>query len=201
MESAMAEPYPIDNPLLQGVFQPIRFECDYADLVVDGALPADLYGTLYRIGPNPQFAPRGAYNPLQGEGMIHAFHIADGRVSYRNRWVRTRRWTLERQAGRALFATSNPRDNDPAAIGTGEGAANTNIIAHAGRLLALEEGHPPIEIDPRTLKTIGPYDFCGRLPGNMTAHPKVDPGTGEMVFFAKVDSFRRIVHRSGRPRC
>jgi carotenoid cleavage dioxygenase-like enzyme len=180
----MAQPYPADNPLLRGAFEPLRIECDCADLMIEGELPADLSGALYRIGPNPQFAPRGAYNPLQGDGMIHAFHIGSSRVAYRNRWVRTRQWALERGAGRALFATANPRDNDPAVAGVAsQGAANTHIIAHAGRLLALEEGHPPIEIDPRTLETIGPFDFAGRLPGAMTAHPKFDPATGEMLFF------------------
>src|SRR5688572_6058262 len=107
----MATPYPADNPLLRGAFEPIRMECDCADLIIEGELPADLNGSLYRIGPNPQFAPRGAYNPLQGDGMIHAFHIARGRVAYRNRWVRTRQWALERDAGRALFATADPRDS------------------------------------------------------------------------------------------
>lgn len=180
----MAKPYLSDEPLLQGVFEPIRCECDCPDLVIEGAVPEDLSGALYRTGPNPQFAPRGKYNPLQGDGMIHAFTISSGRVSYRNRWVRTRRWSLEHDAGRALFATSDPRDNDPLVAGVeDEGAANTHILAHAGRLLALEEGHPPIEIEPDTLATIGPFDFAGRLAGAMTAHPKIDPVTGELVFF------------------
>ncbi|MES2895005.1 MAG: carotenoid oxygenase family protein [Pseudomonadota bacterium] len=180
----MALPYP-DDPLLAGGFEPIRMECDYADLVVEGEAPADLAGVLYRVGPNPQFAPRGVYNPLQGDGMIHAFRIAGRRVAYRNRWVRTRQWALEREAGRALFSTSDPRDHDPSvAAVASQGAANTHIVSHAGRLLALEEGHAPIEIDPQTLETRGPFDFAGALPGNMTAHPKVDPETGEMVFFA-----------------
>ncbi|MFN3512803.1 MAG: carotenoid oxygenase family protein [Phenylobacterium sp.] len=180
----MAAPYPVD-PLLSGPFAPIRMECDCADLILEGDLPRGLEGTLYRIGPNPQFAPRGAYNPLQGDGMIHAFRLEGGRVSYRNRWVRTRQWSLEREAGRALFATADPRDHDPSVAGVrSQGAANTHIVAHAGRLLALEEGHPPIEIEADTLETRGPYDFGGRLPGPMTAHPKFDPATGEMLFFA-----------------
>lgn len=180
----MATPYPKDHPLLSGAFEPVRMECDCPDLVIEGELPADLAGTLYRIGPNPQFAPRGAYNPLQGDGMIHAFHIGEGRVAYRNRWVRTRQWRLEREAGRALFATADPRDNDPSVAGVqSQGAANTHIVAHAGRLLALEEGHLPIAIDPVTLETLGPFDFGGRLPGAMTAHPKVCPQTGEMLAF------------------
>jgi carotenoid cleavage dioxygenase len=102
----MAAPYPSDNIYLRKGFEPIRFECDYADLVVEGEIPQELSGTLYRIGPNPQFAPRGAYNPLLGDGMIHAFRIHRGKVSYCNRWVRTEQWKLERAAGQALFATS-----------------------------------------------------------------------------------------------
>ena len=102
----MATMYPADDPLLRRGFEPIRIECDCADLCVDGTIPDDLRGTLYRIGPNPQFAPRGRYNPPQGDGMIHAFVIYAGRVAYKNRWVRTHQWTLER-AGTVL--TSNPR--------------------------------------------------------------------------------------------
>jgi carotenoid cleavage dioxygenase-like enzyme len=181
----MAQPYPADNPLLNGAFEPLRRECDCADLAVEGELPAELAGTLYRIGPNPQFPPIAPYNPLQGDGMVHAFRIGGGRVGYRNRWVRTRQWELERAAGRALFSTADPRLSDPSVAGIeSQGAANTHIVAHAGRLLALEEGHAPIEMDPQTLVTIGPYDFAGGLPGNMTAHPKVDPVTGEMLAFA-----------------
>ncbi|MBI3801393.1 MAG: carotenoid oxygenase family protein, partial [Deltaproteobacteria bacterium] len=54
---------------------------------------------------------------------------------------------------------------------------------HAGKLLALWEAGPPHELDPHTLDTIGPYDFGGKLLGPMTAHPKIDPGTGELLFF------------------
>jgi carotenoid cleavage dioxygenase len=180
----MATPYPQRHPLMSGPFEPIRFECAYADLVVAGDWPAELEGALYRIGPNPQFAPRGPYNPLQGDGMVHAFRIANGCVDYRNRWVRTSRWRLEREAGRALFATSDPRGHDPSVAGApDDGAANTNLVFHHGRLLALEEGHPPIEIDPESLETAGPFDFGGGLPGSMTAHPKIDPVSGEMIAF------------------
>src|SRR5262245_65984305 len=114
----MAQPFPTDDPLLKLGFEPIRMECDYADLAIAGEVPASLNGSLYRIGPNPQFAPRHPYNPLMGDGMIHAFHIRNRTVSYRNRWVRTQHWTTEHAAGRALFATSgNPRDADPSVVG------------------------------------------------------------------------------------
>ncbi len=173
------------HPLLSGPFAPLREEYDCPDLRMEGVWPDGLQGALYRIGPNPQFEPIEPYNPLQGDGMVHAFHFADGRVRYRNRWVRTNQWRLEHEAGRALFATGDPRGSDPSVAGVaGEGAANTHIVAHAGRLLALEEGHAPIALDPETLETLGPYDFDGALPGAMTAHPKVDPATGEMIAFA-----------------
>ncbi len=180
------------NPYLDRGFAPIRFECETADLIVEGQVPESLDGTFYRIGPNPQFAPRGIYNPLGGDGMVHAFRIRGGRVSYRNRWVRTQQWQLENQAGRALFATSgNPADADPSVVGMRtDGVANTNLVWHGGKLLALEEGHAPIQIDPDSLETIGAWSFNDRLPRNMTAHPKIDRESGEMIFFANFPSGR-----------
>jgi len=73
---------------------------------------------------------------------------------------------------------------------TSDGVANTNVVWHGGRLLALEEGHAPIAIDPVTIDTLGPYDFARRLTSNMTAHPKIDPVTGEMLFFANFPARR-----------
>jgi len=59
-------------------------------------------------------------------------------------------------------------------------AANTNVIGHAGRTLALVEAGPrPYELTDE-LDTVGPTDFAGTLPGGYTAHPKRDPATGEL---------------------
>src|SRR5436190_16289641 len=80
---------------LSGVFEPIRAEVEADGLEVEGTLPVGLEGTFYRIGPNPQFQPIAPYNPLQGDGMVHAFRIEGGRVGYRNRWVRTQQWAAE----------------------------------------------------------------------------------------------------------
>ena len=140
----MAQPFP-NHPNLVGGFAPIQMECDAADLIVEGEVPEDLRGTLYRNGPNPQFAPRGAHHWFAGDGMVHGFKIENGKVSYRNRWARTVKWKKEREAGRSLFAAVNPMDADPSVAGIQtDGIANTNIIWHAGRLLALEEGHAPL---------------------------------------------------------
>src|SRR5215471_14420623 len=106
------------SPFLSKGFEPIRMECEYLHVPVEGEIPSDLEGTFYRIGPNPQFSPRGNYNPLGGDGMVHAFRISNGRVSYRNRWVRTKQWRLQHEAGRALFGTSGlPADSDASVAG------------------------------------------------------------------------------------
>ncbi|MBN8904086.1 MAG: carotenoid oxygenase family protein, partial [Rhodospirillales bacterium] len=160
---------------------PITSERVALDLPILGDVPHALHGTLFRNGPNPQF-PQAAQHWFTGDGMVHAFTLSDGRASYRNAWVRTAKWKAEHRAGRALVSgyTSQPsREGDF----VDEGVANTNVIWHANRLLALEEGHLPIELDPASLETRGVQDFGGRLCGPFTAHPKADPITGELVFF------------------
>ena len=184
----MATPYP-DHPQLRGNYAPIRMECDVDDVIVRGELPADLDITYYRNGPDPQFPPLGNHHWFAGDGMLHMFRIENGRVRYRNRWVRTGKWDVERREGRSLVSPFNPTLNDPAAAGAEpDGLANTNVIWHGGRLLALEEGHAPFSIDPDTLDSIGAWRFDDRLEGPMTAHPKIDPKTGEMFFFGYMAS-------------
>jgi carotenoid cleavage dioxygenase len=88
-----------------------------------------------------------------------------------------------------------PHDRDESVLGVDtDGVANTAMVLHAGRLLALEEGHAPIAIDPVTLETLGPWTFAGALPRNMTAHPKLDPASGEMIAFANFPSGRSGRH-------
>jgi carotenoid cleavage dioxygenase-like enzyme len=161
---------------------PIPFEADAPHLEITGELPRELNGTLYRNGPNPQFSSPGAHW-FVGDGMLHAFHLQNGKASYRNRWVRTPKWLAEHDAGRALFGGFGRKLPDAPAAITDGGVANTNIIYHAGRLLALEEGHLPTEIEPHTLATRGYCDYDGRIKAPFTAHPKIDPKTGELVFF------------------
>jgi carotenoid cleavage dioxygenase-like enzyme len=162
---------------------PIPMECDAPFLRVTGELPRELNGTLYRNGPNPQFDAPGAHW-FVGDGMLHAFYLENGRASYRNRWVRTPKWQAEHDAGRALFGGFGEKLPDaPAATRPDGGVANTNIIFHGGRLLALEEAHLPMEIEPGTLATLGYCNYGGGIAGPFTAHPKIDPVTGEMMFF------------------
>ncbi|HEV7157976.1 MAG TPA: carotenoid oxygenase family protein [Caulobacteraceae bacterium] len=169
------------NPFLAGNYAPVHDETDL-ELAVSGQMPKTLAGALYRNGPNPQFAPRDEHHWFAGDGMIHGFFIEDGAVRYRNRYVRTPKWRLENAAGRALFGTfGNPLTSDPSVLGQDGGVANTNIVWHGGKLMALEEGHMPTALDPVSLETRG---YVEGYRGCVTAHPKLDPETGEMVWFA-----------------
>jgi carotenoid cleavage dioxygenase-like enzyme len=162
---------------------PISFEADAPRLTIEGELPRELNGTLYRNGPNPQF-PSPSAHWFVGDGMLHAFHLENGKASYRNRWVRTPKFMAEHDAGRALYGGFGQMLPDaPPATPANGGVANTNIVHHAGKLFALEEGHLPTEIEPTTLATLGSRDFGGSIAGPFTAHPKIDPVTGEMLFF------------------
>jgi carotenoid cleavage dioxygenase-like enzyme len=162
---------------------PTNEETELDGIEISGWLPPELNGVLLRNGPNPQF-PDPAAHWFMGDGMLHAFSIKEGRARYTNRWIRTPKWKSERDAGASLFSGGfSEHPIDGAARVADSGTANTNIIRHAGRLLALEEGHLPVELDPASLDTRGYCDFGGRLSGPFTAHPKVDPVTGELLFF------------------
>jgi carotenoid cleavage dioxygenase len=171
-----------------GFFAPSGVEGKVAHLpVLDGAIPADLDGAFYRVCPDPQFPPIGEDDIwFNGDGMITSFAFKDGNASLNQRWARTQKFALEEEAGRALFgAYRNPLTDDPQVAGKIRGTANTNVVLHGGKLLALKEDSPPVVMDPRTLETTDPvYDFGGKLGSQtFTAHPKIDPRTGEMLAF------------------
>ncbi|WP_291450494.1 carotenoid oxygenase family protein [Cupriavidus sp.] len=171
-----------DSIWTNGNYAPVTREIEATGLKVRGQLPRELTGTLYRNGPNPHF-PMASTHWFGGDGMIHAIALADGAAAYRNRWVRTPKWRDEDKAGRALFrAFAGKLPDAPEWVGDDRGVANTNIVWHGQRLLALEEAHRPTHMTPDTLETLGYADY-GPLQGPFTAHPKVDPQTGEMFFF------------------
>jgi carotenoid cleavage dioxygenase len=162
-----------NNPYLQGNFAPVREERAETDLVIEGTLPDYLDGRYLRIGSNPIAADPATYHWFIGTGMVHGLRIRDGKAEwYRNRYVRSA--PVARRLGEESPATSVP-------VHAGfDLAPNTNVIGHAGRTFALIEGGPrPYELSPE-LDTIGACDFDGTLPGGYTAHPLVDPTTGEL---------------------
>ena len=172
-----------------GFFAPNRFEAYIHDCEVEGEIPSDLKGTFYRTGGDRRYPPRFPDDaPFNDDGFVDMFRIADGHVDFRSRYVRTERFVAERKARRALFGYYRNQYTEDASIkgkGLSLNVANTNVIYHGGKLLVLKESDPPIAMDPTTLKTEGDWLFDGDIPDTrpFTAHPKVDPITGEMIAF------------------
>ena len=156
---------------LRGNGRPVTEELTLTDLRVTGTIPAELDGRYVRNGANP-FTGMSDH-PFFGDGMVHGVRLRDGAAEwYRNRYVRTP--FIENPATDIL---------DPAVMmDMTASKANTHVFGHAGRILALEEGHFPYVLDG-DLDTVGPLDFGGTLAGSFTAHPKVCPVTGEMIAF------------------
>lgn len=151
--------------------RPVAEEATVLNPTVIGELPAELDGSFLRIGPNPLGEVDPArHNVLAGDAMVHGLRIRDGRVEwYRNRWVRTDR--VSRAFGE--LAAPGPRhglsDN-----------CNGNLIRHAGRTYAVgDAGALPTELSGE-LATVARSDFDGTLPAGFSAHPEIDPLTGEM---------------------
>lgn len=167
-----------------GLNRPCRIEAVVSDLEFEGRIPDALRGTFFRAGPDPRVPPLyGDDINVNGDGMLTSFTFGDGYIDFASRYVRTERYELERRAHRALFGVyRNPYTNDPSVSDRDGTTANTTATFHAGKLFALKEDGLPHEIDPRTLETIGKCDFGGRLQSKtFTAHPKIDPRTGQML--------------------
>ncbi|GAA2877029.1 carotenoid oxygenase family protein [Streptosporangium fragile] len=156
---------------LRGFLAPVPDEIDAFDLPVSGALPPALTGRYFRNGPNP-LPGRDPGHWFTGPGMVHGVRLRDGRAEwYRNRWVRT-----------SAFTDGAPFVRDDLSVDLAAVPANTHVVPHGDRILALVESGLPYELTPG-LETVGPCDFGGLLTTAMTAHPKRDPVTGELLFF------------------
>jgi carotenoid cleavage dioxygenase len=167
-----------------GNYAPVHDEVTAFDLPVHGSIPAELNGWYLRNGPNPR---AGAGHWCVGDGMVHGIRLENGRAAwYRNRWVRT-----------DSFEHPAPVYNDDGTRNLHSSFANTHVVRHAGKTLALMEFSLPYEIT-NDLKTVGAYDFGGKLSDSMTAHPKICPTTGELHFFGSGNIFEPYVvyHRA-----
>ncbi|XP_059645248.1 probable carotenoid cleavage dioxygenase 4, chloroplastic [Cornus florida] len=190
--------------VLSGNFAPVKelppTECE----VIEGSLPPCLDGAYIRNGPNPQFLPKGPYHLFDGDGMLHSIRISGGRATLCSRYVKTYKYTVESQTGspvipnvfsgfngltasaargtltaaRALAGQFNPTN--------GIGLANTSLAFFGDTLYALGESDLPyaIKLSPDgDILTLGRRDFNGELFMSMTAHPKIDPESGEAFAF------------------
>jgi carotenoid cleavage dioxygenase len=178
----------IENPYLHGIYAPTIHETTAFELDVEGEVPRDLYGAYVRNGPNPLFEPPNLYHWFDGDGMVHAVYFQDGKASYRSRWVRTETLAREMKAGRAIWpGIMGPFDFDVPGHYLKD-TANTDLICHNGHLLALWYlAGSAYRLDPLTLDDRRREDFGGKLRTTMSAHPKADPRTGDLVYFTYGD--------------
>ena len=182
------------HPFLTGLHTPIQAEKTLTDLHVTGTLPADLDGRYIRIGPNPATPPNPAsYHWFLGDGMVHGIRLRGGKAQwYRNRWIKSTAVT----SALGLPDVPGPRNGRSDTV-------NTNVLGHAGSIWALvEAGSYPVRID-EDLETIAHDPFGGTLKGGFSAHPHLDPDTGEMhaICYEGTDQScirRVVVNRDGK---
>ena len=216
------ENYNRDSPYNHIGFKPVHNECRGEALAVTGAIPADLQGVFLRNGTNLQFDDtRGRYHMFNGAGMLHQVDIADGVASYSNTYVRTPRFLVEEQAGEELYmhfgdlagggkaaftrmmvnSLRQKRGVIPALDTLESGNSTTAIQYHHGKLYCLQEtGYPfalntSVEAGRLVIDGHGDWDtFGGRLDAPFTAHPKIDPATGDWYTFSTDFRSGRIHH-------
>jgi len=169
-----------------GTNTPRRVELSVRNLVVEGEIPAEVEGAFFRAVPDNAHAPMFDDDiALNHDGMISRFNFENGAVDYDIRYVETERYLAEKSARRALFGQyRNPFTDDPSVAGVDRTLANTTPVWHAGQLFMTKEDGRGYEVNPHTLATTGKWDYEGKLRSQtFTAHPRVDPVTGEMFFF------------------
>lgn len=177
-----APPWNHDHPYLSGFYAPVHEELVADNLEVFGELPPDLSGIYVRNSSNPRFAPKGRYHWFDGDGMLHAVYLESGRASYCNRWIRTQAFVAESEAGCSLWTGVTERPDFTNPRGPFKDSANTDVVYHAGRLMALWWlGGVPYIVRLPDLITCGTADY-GELK-TLSAHPKVDAISGEMIVF------------------
>ncbi|HEX6998726.1 MAG TPA: carotenoid oxygenase family protein [Gammaproteobacteria bacterium] len=178
-----------DHPLFPpGFNRPTRFEADIYDCEVWGEIPSDIEGTFYRMQCDYAYRPpeNDWLSGFNGDGHVSAFRFANGSVDFKSRYVKTERLMAERRARKRLWGVyRNPYTDSPLVANVDRGAANTHIYWHGGKMLVLKEDSLPYYIDPHSLETLGRWDFHGKWTAkSMSAHPKIDPVTGEMIAYS-----------------
>lgn len=168
-------------------YESLKQEFDYPIDDVEGEIPQELHGTLFRNGPGLlDVNGERIHHPFDGDGMISAIAFRNGHAHFRNRHIRTAAYLEEQKAGkilyRGVFGTKKAGGWLANAFDLRlKNIANTNVIYWGGKLLALWEAADPHRLDPHTLETLGKDSLDGVLaPGEaFAAHPRFDPSCNQ----------------------
>ncbi|HEY9416456.1 MAG TPA: carotenoid oxygenase family protein [Pseudonocardia sp.] len=182
-----------EHPYRTGPWRPQTTEWRADDLeVVAGAVPTDLDGVYLRNTENPLHPALAMYHPFDGDGMVQVVGFRDGTAFYRNRFVRTDGFLAENAAGAPLWAgwveppSLTRGEGGWGAVGRMKDASSTDIIVHRGIALSSHYTCGDLyRLDPYTAETVGKETWGGGFPADwgVSAHPKVDDRTGELLFF------------------
>ncbi|XLR03301.1 hypothetical protein HN51_058129 [Arachis hypogaea] len=169
-----------------------------------GVLSSVVPGWCVRNGPNPQFLPKGPYHLLDGNGMLHAIRIKEGKATLYSHYIKAYKYTIENEAGQALIPNvffgfntlmgSAARGSLTAArVVSGQyipvndiGLANTSLALFCNHLFALRESDLPYKVrvtETDDIETMGHFEFEGKLAMSMIVHPKIDGETGKTFAF------------------
>lgn len=170
----------------QGGHKSLKEEYEYWIDDIDGTIPAELSGTLFRNGPGLlDVNGDRLHHPFDGDGMICAISITAGKAHFRNRYVKTAGYLAEQKAGkilyRGVFGTQKPGGWLANVFDLRfKNIANTNVMYWGKKLLALWEAGLPYRLNPATLETLGEDQLQGLLGkgASFSAHPRFDPGDG-----------------------
>ncbi len=188
---ASALPPDDTHPYRSGPWRPQTTEYDAWDMPVIGEIPDDLNGVYLRNTETALFEPIKRYHPFDGDGLLHAMSFENGEARYTSRFVQTDAFVAEQQAKQSLWAGIAEHPSNTIAA-TGRGArgmmkdnASTDVIVHGGQALAsFYQCGDLYALDPRTLEDQGRASWGGKFPAEgVSAHPKLDEHTGEMMFF------------------
>lgn len=197
---------PSIHPYLSGAWTPTHTEYTATDLEVIGQIPKDIDGLYVRNTENPVHEPLGNYHPFDGDGMLHAMRLKGGQAQYRNRFVQTKGFVAEQEAGEALWAgiANKPGVSKRPGVGAQgyiKDGSSTDVVVHGGKILStFWQCGDAYLLDPHTLENLGTAPWVP-LEG-VSAHTKVDPNTGELMFFnySKYPPYQHygVVDRNGK---
>ena len=214
--------YNRNSPYNSPGFKPVHTLCSNAVLQVSGKIPDDLEGVYLRNGTNLQFEQtNGRYHMFNGAGMLHQVQIAADKASYSNTYIKTPRYEIEDAMGQdqylhfgdlagggkaglvrmAVAALRQRLGVLPALEALESGSSTTAVQYHHGKLYCLQETGYPFALNTRVedghliLDGEGRWDtFGGKLDSPYTAHPKIDPATGDWYTFSTQFSSGRLYH-------
>lgn len=189
MKRAWASAAPLDR-LSYLAYSSTNFEGAFTPGLIEGEIPRDLTGSLYRMTPGQKVNHGVELKHLfDGDAYVTSLRFENGQIlDARSAFVQTDERKAEAAAGKMLyheFGTTNPH------AWSFKNSPNVNAVRFGGKLMALSEGGLPVAMDPETLATEGYYNFSGLLPKQLTvsAHPKHDWSTDETYFYGITQEF------------